>query len=104
MGRLDWPRYEARTIVRVQLPHSLFDLCENGGPALANQHDFGRGLYLAFPTVHRMHSSNYVDTGGEPFLDQRVSNDVGHFERWRSDIEGQVLAHRKQGYRKPFAV
>jgi hypothetical protein len=37
--------------------------------------------------VDRVHFRNYVDAGGEPFLDQRASNSVGHVERRRSDVE-----------------
>jgi hypothetical protein len=51
MACLYWPRYEARAVVRVQFPHSLFDLLEKGGPALGNQHDFGRRLDTACSTV-----------------------------------------------------
>src|SRR5262249_6394100 len=102
--RRDRPSHDAWAVVRMQFADALFDLREKGGPALGNQHDFGGSLNLAFPAVDRLHSGDYVDTGGESLLDQRASNSVGDGERRRSDVEGQILAHGKQRYRKSLAL
>src|SRR5271156_64034 len=90
-----WPRHDAWAVVRMQFHDALFDLFEQRGATLGNQHDFGGCLYLALPAIDRVHAGNDVDARGEPFPDQGASNLVGHIEGRGGDIDGQVLAHEK---------